>query len=53
MLSSFEPLTATVLSVLLLHTLFGLPEIIGSILILSTTFLQGWASQQLERKQKV
>ncbi|MBV7390935.1 DMT family transporter [Enterococcus alishanensis] len=46
MLSSFEPLTATILSVALLHTAFGLPEIIGALFILSTTFLQAWASHR-------
>jgi drug/metabolite transporter (DMT)-like permease len=40
MLSSFEPLTATLLSILLLGVHFGIAETIGSILILATAFLQ-------------
>lgn len=38
-LGSFEPLSATVLSVLFLNVRFGWPEIIGTTLILSTVFL--------------
>lgn len=40
MLSSFEPLTATFLSIILLHTAFGLPEMLGGAMILATAFLQ-------------
>lgn len=40
MLSSFEPLTATLLSILLLGVHFGLAETIGGLLILTTAFLQ-------------
>ncbi len=40
MLSAFEPLTATVLSVTLLSTPISTPEIIGGLFILGTTFLQ-------------
>lgn len=43
MLSSFEPLTATVLSILILHTAFGLPEMLGGAMILATAFLQAIA----------
>lgn len=43
MLSSFEPLTATFLSIIVLHTAFGLPEMLGGALILATAFLQGLA----------
>ena len=40
MLSAFEPLTATILAIILLKTHFGLAEIIGALLILATAFLQ-------------
>lgn len=40
MLSAFEPMTATILSVVFLGTAFGIPEITGSLLIISVTFLQ-------------
>ncbi|KRK97521.1 drug metabolite transporter (DMT) superfamily permease [Secundilactobacillus odoratitofui DSM 19909 = JCM 15043] len=43
MLSSFEPFTATVLSILILHTAFGLPEMLGGAMILATAFLQAIA----------
>lgn len=43
MLSSFEPLTATFLSIVILHTAFGLPEMLGGAMILATAFLQAWA----------
>ncbi|MFC6253778.1 DMT family transporter [Secundilactobacillus hailunensis] len=43
MLSSFEPLTATFLSIVVLHTAFGLPEMLGGAMILATAFLQAWA----------
>ena len=39
LLTSFEPLTATVISILWLHISFGLPEVIGGLLIVSTIFL--------------
>lgn len=39
LLTSFEPLTATIISILWLHISFGLPEIIGGLLIVSTIFL--------------
>jgi len=39
LLTSFEPLTATVISILWLHVRFGLPEVIGGLLIVSTIFL--------------
>jgi Permeases of the drug/metabolite transporter (DMT) superfamily len=40
MLSAFEPLTATILSVTILKTAVGGPEIIGALLILGITFMQ-------------
>lgn len=43
MLSSFEPLTATFLSIIILHTAFGLPEMLGGAMILATAFLQAFA----------
>ncbi|MCH5461914.1 DMT family transporter [Secundilactobacillus sp. HBUAS58055] len=43
MLSSFEPLTATFLSIIVLHTAFGLPEMAGGAMILATAFLQAFA----------
>ncbi|GAX04937.1 drug/metabolite transporter permease [Secundilactobacillus pentosiphilus] len=43
MLSSFEPLTATFLSIVVLHTAFGLPEMLGGAMILATAFLQALA----------
>nr|WP_243686307.1 EamA family transporter [Lentilactobacillus rapi] len=45
-LGSFEPLSATILSILLLGISFGLPETIGGILILGTVGLQSWAAMQ-------
>lgn len=48
-LSSFEPLTATVLSVVVLHTAFGLPEMAGGIMILATAFLQALAVRRPKR----
>lgn len=45
MLSAFEPLTATILSVTLLSTPISTPEIIGGILILATAFLQAMGSK--------
>lgn len=40
MLSAFEPLTATVMTVILLGTRIGPAEIIGGLMILGTVFLQ-------------
>lgn len=51
MLSSFEPLTATVLSVTLLSTPFTLVQLIGGILILSTTFLQALPTKTIEHSE--
>lgn len=45
MLSAFEPLTATILSVTLLSTPISTPEIIGGIFILATAFLQSIGSK--------
>ncbi|MGO3652702.1 DMT family transporter [Vagococcus sp.] len=53
MLSAFEPLTATLLSIILLSTPFSLIEIIGSALILSVTFLQAFAAQVDTKRRKV
>lgn len=47
MLSSFEPLTATILSVTLLHTPFSEVQMLGALLILSTTFLQALPARQI------
>lgn len=47
MLSSFEPLTATVLSITFLHTSFSLVQMLGALLILSTTFLQAVPARKL------
>lgn len=44
-LSAFEPLTATVLSVALLHLHLSFIEIIGAFLIILTAFLQVWPSK--------
>lgn len=46
MLSAFEPLTATIIAVIWMHLHLGMVEIIGSLLILSTAFLQGMAAQK-------
>lgn len=40
MLNVFEPLTATVVAILVFHAHFGIPEIIGGLLVLSTSFIQ-------------
>lgn len=40
MLSAFEPFTATILTILVFHVHFGFFELLGGLLILSTTFLQ-------------
>ena len=52
MLSLFEPLTATVLSILILHTAFGLPEMLGGLFILATAFLQAWAVHRVPTVKK-
>lgn len=43
MLSAFEPMTATFLSIIWLHQQLGVWEIVGALLIVSTTFLQSLA----------
>lgn len=40
LLSAFEPLTSTILTVLIFHAAFGVPAWIGMVCILATTFLQ-------------
>lgn len=40
MLNVFEPLTATVVAILVFNAHFGLAEIIGGLLVLSTSFIQ-------------
>ncbi|WP_461215338.1 EamA family transporter [Lacticaseibacillus sp. GG6-2] len=40
MLNVFEPLVATVVAVAFFHTHFGIAEIIGGLLVLSTSFIQ-------------
>jgi drug/metabolite transporter (DMT)-like permease len=40
MLNVFEPLTATVVAILCFHSHFGLAEVVGGLLVLSTSFLQ-------------
>ncbi|KRK78898.1 DMT family permease [Companilactobacillus nodensis DSM 19682 = JCM 14932 = NBRC 107160] len=52
MLSSFEPLTATILSVTLLSTPFTIVQLIGGILILSTTFLQALPTKTIEHSEQ-
>ncbi|GBG95798.1 drug/metabolite transporter permease [Ligilactobacillus salitolerans] len=47
MLSAFEPLTATILSILLLGTVFSWIQVIGGVLIIGVTFLQGWYAQKV------
>lgn len=51
MLSSFEPLTATLLSVTLLHTEFSSIQLFGGLLIMSTTFLQALPARKLSPLQ--
>lgn len=46
MLGAFEPLVATLIAVVFLHTAFGLPEIIGGLCVVGTTFLQAWAERK-------
>lgn len=43
LLDAFEPLTATILSVIFLHMFFNFWEILGGILVLSTVFILSWA----------
>ncbi|PIO82692.1 peptide ABC transporter permease [Loigolactobacillus backii] len=51
LLDAFEPLAATAVSVLYLHLKFGLAEIIGTVLILSTVFILAVAKpRSLEEK---
>lgn len=40
MLNVFEPLTATVVAILVFNAQFGSAEIIGGLLVLSTSFIQ-------------
>ncbi|WP_288700412.1 DMT family transporter [uncultured Secundilactobacillus sp.] len=49
MLSSFEPLSATLITVVVLHTAIGLPEVVGGLLVLATAFLQAFSSEPLTR----
>lgn len=46
MLSSFEPLTATILSITFLSTPFSLVQCLGGLCVLSTTFLQAWPKKK-------
>jgi drug/metabolite transporter (DMT)-like permease len=46
MLNAFEPLTATIMTVLLLHTKITPIEVAGALFIIGTTFLQTMASRQ-------
>lgn len=46
MLSVFEPLTATFVSILVFNTRFGVAEIVGAALVLLTTFLQTIPAKQ-------
>lgn len=48
MLSSFEPLTATLLSIILLGLNFGVAEVIGGFLILTTAFLQALPARKMK-----
>ncbi|GAA3186758.1 DMT family transporter [Lentilactobacillus kefiri] len=43
-LGSFEPLSATFLSIVFLGVSFGLPETFGAVLILGTVGVQAWAA---------
>lgn len=51
-LSAFEPLTATVLSVTLLHLHLSFIEISGAFLIILTAFLQVWPTKNLKTPKK-
>ena len=46
MLSNMEPLTATVLTALLLGENFHILDIVGAICILSTIFILSWSNQK-------
>lgn len=46
MLGCFEPLSATLLSIIFLGVQFGLPEVVGAILIIGTVFVQSWATMK-------
>lgn len=46
-LGSFEPLSATFLSIVFLGVSFGLPESLGAALILGTVAVQAWAAYAL------
>lgn len=48
MLDSFEPLSATLSSVVFLNLHYGLPEIIGTILVISTAFIMAYGSSNEE-----
>lgn len=43
-LGSFEPLSATMLSIIFLGVSFGVPETMGAVLILGTVAVQAWAA---------
>ncbi len=53
MLGCFEPLSATLLSIIFLGVHFGLPEIIGALLIIGTVFVQAWATMQTNRHSSI
>ncbi|MFD0898420.1 EamA family transporter [Loigolactobacillus binensis] len=46
LLGAFEPLTATILAVLIFQIRFGWPELLGTLLILGTTGLQALATSK-------
>lgn len=52
LLNIFEPLTATVVSVLCFHTSFAAPELFGGLLVLSTTFLQTLPTRHHQQVKK-
>ncbi|WP_125704982.1 DMT family transporter [Lacticaseibacillus daqingensis] len=47
MLNVFEPLSATLIAILFFHASFGLAEVFGGLLVLSTTFLQTMPARKL------
>ncbi|WP_179394847.1 EamA family transporter [Lacticaseibacillus absianus] len=47
MLNVFEPLSATLVSILFFHARFGAAEVVGGLLVLSTTFLQTMPARRL------
>jgi drug/metabolite transporter (DMT)-like permease len=51
LLGAFEPLMATVLTVVFLQMPIALPEIIGGLLILSTTFIQALVAKRAQLKR--